>query len=213
MQGTGVDRTLLEVIFYVAIVAEAMTAALAAGRRSMDWFGVCMIACVTALGGGTMRDVVLDHYPLSWVANPYLLVLVCVAALLTIPMARLVGRLRWTFLVLDALGLIVFTIIGCDIAIGLGQPPIIVIVAGMTTGCVGGVLRDVLCNEIPLLFSSELYATISIVTGAIYLGGQKLGFSGDVMTIVAFLVGFPLRLAAIVFKWGMPKFVYDREDW
>ena len=204
---------LLEVIFYVAIVAEAMTAALAAGRRSMDWFGVCMIACVTALGGGTTRDVFLNHYPLTWVANPYLLLIVCAAALVTIPLAQFVARLRWTFLVLDALGLIVFTIIGCDIAIGLGQPPIIVIVAGMATGCVGGVVRDVLCNEIPLLFSSELYATVSIVTGAIYLGCLKFGLPGEIGIVAAFAIGFPLRIAAIVFKWGMPKFIYDKENW
>src|ERR1700710_1541961 len=97
---------LFEAIFYIAIAAEAMTAALAAGRRSMDWFGVCMIACVTALGGGSSRDILLNHYPLIWVANPWLLLLVCGAALLTIPLARVVAKLRWTFLVLDGLGLI-----------------------------------------------------------------------------------------------------------
>ncbi len=204
---------LFEAIFYVALTAEAMTAALAAGRRSMDWFGVCMIACVTALGGGSARDVLLEHYPLIWVGNPYLLLLVCVAALVTIPLVQIIARLRWTFLVLDALGLIVFTIIGCDVAITLGEPPIIVVVAGMVTGCVGGVLRDVLCNEIPLLFSSELYATVSIVTGAVYLAGLHFGLSRDLVVIVAFAVGFQLRIAAIVFKWAMPKFVYDKENW
>jgi uncharacterized membrane protein YeiH len=204
---------MLLAIFYIAIIAEAMTAALAAGRRSMDWFGVCMIACVTALGGGTARDVLLDHYPLTWVANPYLLLLVCVSALATIPLARVVARLRWTFLLLDALGLIVFTIIGCDVALALNQTPIIVIVAGMVTGCVGGVLRDVLCNEIPLLFSSELYATVSIVTGAVYLAGLALGLQHDVVVIIAFLVGFPLRVLAIRFRWRMPKFVYDKDMW
>jgi uncharacterized membrane protein YeiH len=204
---------LLEVIFYLALVAEAMTAALAAGRRSMDWFGVCMIACVTALGGGSTRDILINHYPLTWVANPLLLILVCGAALATIPLSQLVGRLRWVFLVLDALGLIVFTIIGCDVALGLGQPPIIVIVSGMLTGCVGGVLRDVLCNEIPLLFSSELYATISIITGAVYFFGLNFGFAHELVVIVAFLIGFPLRLLAILFKWGMPKFIYDKETW
>lgn len=204
---------MLEFIFYVAIAAEAMTAALAAGRRSMDWFGVCMIACVTALGGGTMRDTLLNHYPLSWVENPWLLAIVCGAALLTIPLAQVVGRLRWTFLLLDALGLIVFTIIGCDVALALHQGPAIAIVSGMVTGCVGGVLRDVLCNEIPLLFSSELYATVSIVTGMVYLGGLNLGLPGEAMVVAAFLVGFPLRVLAIVFKWGMPKFVYDRGNW
>jgi uncharacterized membrane protein YeiH len=204
---------LFEAIFYIAVAAEAMTASLAAGRRSMDWFGVCMIACVTALGGGTTRDVLLNHYPLTWVANPYLLFLVCAAALVTIPLARVVARLRWTFLVLDALGLIVFTIIGCDIAIGLGEPPVIVIVSGMVTGCVGGVLRDVLCNEVPLLFSSELYATVSIVTGAIYFSGLHFGLPREAVVIVAFLIGFPLRILAIVYKWAMPKFIYDKETW
>jgi uncharacterized membrane protein YeiH len=204
---------LFEAIFYIALAAEAMTAALAAGRRSMDWFGVCMIACVTALGGGSSRDILLNHYPLIWVATPWLLLLVCGAALLTIPLARVVAKLRWTFLLLDALGLIVFTIIGCDIAIGLGEPPLIVIVAGMMTGCIGGVLRDVLCNEIPLLFSSELYATISILTGGIYLAGLDYGINRDAMIIAAFLIGFPLRIAAIRFKWGMPKFVFDKGNW
>jgi uncharacterized membrane protein YeiH len=204
---------LLLAISIIAIAAQAMTAALAAGRRSMDWFGVCIIACVTALGGGSVRDVLLNHYPLTWIENPYLLLVVCAAALATVGLARIVGKLRWTFLLLDAIGLIVFTIIGCDIAIGLGEPPIIVIVSGMVTGCVGGVLRDVLCNEVPLLFSSELYATVSIVTGAIYFSGLSWGFPHEIVVVVAFLVGFPLRVLAIIYKWAMPKFIYDKDPW
>ena len=204
---------LLLAISIIAIAAQAMTAALAAGRRSMDWFGVCIIACVTALGGGSVRDVLLNHYPLTWIENPYLLLVVCAAALATVGLARIVGKLRWTFLLLDAIGLIVFTIIGCDIAIGLSEPPIIVIVSGMVTGCVGGVLRDVLCNEVPLLFSSELYATVSIVTGAVYFSGLAWGFPHEIVVVVAFLIGFPLRVLAIIYKWAMPKFIYDKDPW
>lgn len=202
---------LLLTLFYIAITAEAMTAALAAGRRNMDWFGVCILACVTALGGGTMRDVVLGHYPLYWVANPYILLLVCGAALLTIVTARLVDRLRWPFLLLDALGLVVFTIVGCNVALDAGVHPIIVIVAGMTTGIVGGILRDVLCNDIPLVFKGELYATVSIVTGVVYYLGLMAGLATDLVVLVALGVGFPLRVLAILLKWEMPKFVYDRE--
>ena len=202
---------MLIIIFYIAITAEAMTAALAAGRRNMDWFGVCIIACVTALGGGTIRDMILDHYPLVWVANPYLLLLVCGAALLTIAMAQIVDRLRWPFLLLDALGLVVFSIIGCNVAIEIAAHPIIVIVAGMVTGIAGGIMRDVLCNDIPLVFRGELYATVSIVTGAVYFIGLTAGLSSEVMALVAMGIGFPLRVAAIAFKWEMPKFVYDRE--
>lgn len=202
---------MLMILFYIAITAEAMTAALAAGRRNMDWFGVCIIACVTALGGGTARDIFLDHYPLFWVRNPYVLLLVCGAALLTIAIARLVDRLRWPFLLLDAVGLVVFTIVGCNVAIETDAHPIIIIVAGMVTGIVGGILRDVLCNDIPLVFHGELYATVSIVTGVIYYLGLKVGLPTDLMVLVALGVGFPLRVVSLALKWEMPKFVFDRD--
>lgn len=202
---------MLSIMFYIAITAEAMTAALAAGRRKMDWFGVCLIACVTALGGGTLRDILLDHYPLFWVANPYVLLLVSGAALLTIPLARLVDRLKWPFLLLDALGLVVFTVVGCNIGIEAGVHPIIVIVAGMVTGTAGGILRDVLCNDIPLIFQGELYASVSMISGVVYYLGLTGGLPTDLMVILAIALGFAIRVLAIVFKWEMPKFVYDRE--
>ena len=201
---------MLVIAFYVAITVEAMTAALAAGRRNMDWFGVCLIACVTALGGGTMRDIFLDHYPLSWVENPYLLLLVCGAALATIPLARLVDRLKWPFLLLDAVGLVVFTVIGCNIGIEAGVHPIIVIVAGMVTGTAGGILRDVLCNDVPLIFQGELYATVSMITGIVYYLGLSAGMPIDLMVLGSIVLGFSLRTAALVLKWEMPKFVFDR---
>ncbi|MBN9310745.1 MAG: trimeric intracellular cation channel family protein [Devosia sp.] len=202
---------LIQVIFYVAIAAEAMTAALAAGRRSMDWFGVCVLACVTALGGGTARDVLLGHYPLSWVQNPYLLVLCCAAAFVPIALARYMAALRWPFLLLDAIGLVAFTIIGCNVALDMGQQPIIVVVAGLITGIVGGILRDVLCNDVPLVFSSELYATVAIVSGVLYYFGHISDLPLDIVIIGVIVVGVTLRVLAIVFKLQMPKFVYDKE--
>lgn len=202
---------MLQVIFVIAIAAEAMTAALAAGRRKMDWFGVCVLAAVTALGGGTMRDTLLGHYPLSWVKDPTLLLICCAFALLTIALARFMEHLRWPFLLLDALGLVVFTIIGCNVALEMGQPPVIVIVSGMITGIVGGIMRDVLCNDIPLVFSSQLYATVSIVTGALYYFGLRLNMVHDVVTIATIIIGFSLRVLAIRFNWAMPKFIYDKD--
>lgn len=202
---------LLEAIFYVAIAAEAMTAALAAGRRKMDWFGVCVLACVTALGGGTMRDTLLGHYPLTWVANPWLLVICCGAALATIALARFMAALRWPFLLLDAVGLVVFTIIGCNVAMEMGQPFIIIIVSGLITGIVGGILRDVLCNDVPLVFSSELYATVAIVAGLLYTLGVRAGLQQDLVIVAVLLIGFTFRVLAIVFRLEMPKFVYDKD--
>jgi len=195
----------------VALTAQAMTAALAAGKRSMDWAGVCMLGCITALGGGTIRDVLLGHYPLAWVANPWLLGVTALAAFVTILIARVVHRLNTAFLVLDAIGLVIFTMIGCDVAWQMNASLPIVIVAGMITGCAGGVLRDILCNEVPLLFRAELYASVSIVTGLFYSTAFGLKLNDELWTALTFVLGLSFRLLAIRYKWEMPKFVFDGE--
>lgn len=202
---------ILHILYVIAISAEAVTAALAAGRRSMDWVGVCLLAAVTALGGGTVRDMALGHHPLVWVAHPEYLAVVIVAALLTIAIARIVHKLRRLFLFLDAVGLVVFTILGCNVAMDMELPVLVVVVAGMITGCVGGVLRDMLCSEIPLLFRSELYASVSVVTGVIYVGGLYLQLPHDAVMFLAMALGLALRLLALRFDWNMPKFVYEKE--
>ncbi len=211
LSSSPITNELLHVLFLVAIAAEAMTAALAAGRREMDWLGVCLLGCITALGGGSVRDLLLDHHPLSWIAHPSYLLLTGGAALVTIALARFIHPLRHLFLFLDAVGLVVFTVIGCDIALGLGLPWSIAIVSGMITGCVGGVLRDVLCNEVPLLFRAELYATVSIVAGALYVAGLALELHQETVTSGALAIGLALRLLALRFGWSMPKFVYTRD--
>lgn len=189
-----------------------MTAALAAGRRSMDWAGVCMLGAITALGGGTIRDVLLGHYPLLWVAHPIYLAIAAAGAFATILLARLVHRLNLAFLVLDAIGLVVFTMAGCDVAWQVEASLPIVIVSGMITGCAGGVLRDILCNEVPLLFRSELYASVSVVTGLFYAIGTGLQFNDWLWTGLTFVLGLTFRMLAIRYKWEMPKFVFGGEE-
>jgi uncharacterized membrane protein YeiH len=200
--------SVLHLLSWVALAAQAMTAALAAGRRSMDWAGVCMLGAITALGGGTVRDVLLGHYPLAWVERPSYLALTVTAPFVTILMARLVDRLATAFLVLDAIGLVVFTIAGCDIAWQMDLSLPIVIVAGMITGCAGGVLRDILCNDVPLLFRAELYASVAIITGLIYATGFVLKQNGEVWTFMTFAIGLAFRLLAVRYRWNMPKFVF-----
>ena len=200
--------SVLHFLSFVALAAQAMTAALAAGRRSMDWVGVCLLGCITALGGGTIRDLLLGHYPLAWVQNPSYLELTVVAAFVTILLARLVHRLYLAFLVLDAIGLVVFTMTGCDVAWQMDASLPIVIVSGMITGCAGGVLRDILCNDVPLLFRAELYASVSVVTGLFYATAFGLKLNDELWTILTFVLGLSLRLLAIRYKWEMPKFVF-----
>src|SRR6478736_4807320 len=202
------DYSVLHLLSLVAVAAQGMTAALAAGRRSMDWLGVCFLGCITALGGGTLRDLFLGHYPLVWVANPVYLALPGVSALLTIVFARLVHRLSLAFIVLDAIGLVVFTMAGCDVAWQMDASLPIVIVSGMVTGCAGGVLRDVLCNDVPLLFRSELYATVSVATGLFYATAFGLNLNAELWTILTFVSAVSFRLLAVRYKWEMPKFVF-----
>jgi len=203
---------MLHILYIIAITAEAMTAALSAGRRNMDWVGVCMIAWVTALGGGTIRNILLGHYPMTWVSHPEYLLITAGAALFAALIASFMRRLKMLFLYLDALGLVVFTIIGCQLAEEMHLPVIIILLSGMITGCAGGVLRDVLCNDIPLLFRKEVYASVAIVTGGVYLGMEALGSSAQWATLIASVTGLILRLLAIRYEWQMPKFVYH-EEW
>ncbi|WP_338827385.1 trimeric intracellular cation channel family protein [Bradyrhizobium sp. 27S5] len=204
--------SVLHILSFIAVAAQSMTAALAAGRRSMDWAGVCMLGAITALGGGTIRDVLLGHYPLLWVKHPIYLAIAAAGAFATILLARLVHRLNLAFLVLDAIGLVVFTMAGCDIAWQVEASLPIVIVSGMITGCAGGVLRDILCNEVPLLFRSELYASVSVVTGLFYATAFGLHLNDQIWTVLTFALGLTFRMLAIRYKWEMPKFVFRGEE-
>lgn len=197
---------LLHTIYLIAIVAEAMSGAIMGMRRDMDLFGICVVGTITALGGGTIRDILLGNYPLGWIAHPQYLLFTIGAAIVTAMVARFLHHLRSVFLVVDGLGLVAFSVIGCDIARANGMAPGIVILAGMITGVFGGLLRDVLCNEIPLVLQRELYATIALFTGALYVGLLWLEVDPSVAPLAAIGSGFLVRLLAMRFHWKLPSF-------
>jgi len=199
-------------IYLIAITAVAMSGALAAGRRNMDIFGVAFIAFVTALGGGTIRDMVLGHFPIGWTQHPPYIYLVISAGLVTTLFARFMHHLKTVFLVLDALGLIAFSLIGCEVALGMGYAPVVVIMAGMITGIFGGILRDVLCNQVPVVFRQELYASVSLAVCSLYLVLRDLGLGTEANTLISFGLGLALRLCAIWRGWKLPTFSY-RQRW
>ena len=203
---------MLTTVYLVAIVAEAMSGALAAGRRNMDVFGVAVIAFVTALGGGTVRDLILGHFPIGWTQHPEYVYLVISAGLLTILLASHVHHVKRVFLVLDAMGLVAFSLIGCNVAREMGYPVAVVVMSGMITGIFGGVIRDVLCNQVPIVFRRELYASVSLAVCALFLGLGEAGVPADLNTATCFAFGLALRLLAIWQGWGLPTFSY-RQRW
>lgn len=201
---------MLTVIYIIAITAEAMSGALAAGRRKMDIFGVAVIAFVTALGGGTIRDMVLGNFPIGWTQHPEYIYLVITAGLVTTLVARHMHHLQRVFLVLDAMGLIAFSLIGCAIALDMNYAIVVVAMAGMITGIFGGILRDVLCNQVPVVFRRELYASISLAVCILFLVLRAMGVENDLNTAISFAAGLAFRLLAIWRGWRLPIFSYQQ---
>lgn len=198
----------LTVVYLVGIIAEGISAALSAGRLRFDLFGVITLACVTAFGGGVARDVLLNNYPLTWVAHPGYLLAVVAAALITASLSFLAEHFRVLFLVADAIGLAAFSVLGTQIAFNLGHGVVIACVASVVTGVVGGVMRDLLCARIPIVLTHEFYASVCfIITGMMVLL-DALHVSADWAAAIAVAAGLVIRLVAVRARIHLPVFDY-----
>ncbi len=198
---------ILDLLGFLGVAVFAASGALAAGRKNLDWLGVVVLAVATAIGGGTIPDLLLDRHPIFWVADQTHLAVILVTAALTLLYVRFRQPPWSALLVADALGLALFTISGAQIAEDKGLPGLIVVVMGTITGAAGGVLRDVLTAEVPLLLrQTELYATASIVGIAAYLGLQAGGMVAKVAALIGMTVVAAVRFAAIRWKLRLPSF-------
>lgn len=197
---------LLYILDLCGVAVFAASGALAAGRKSLDLLGVFVIAVVTAIGGGTLRDLLLDRHPIFWIADPAYLVVISIAAVTTLIYVRVRRAPPRSLLIADALGLGVFTVLGARVAQDAGLHWLIVMLMGTITGVAGGMLRDVLSAEVPLILRRDLYATAALAGAAVYLAVRQIALP-ELWAIVAGIgTVFLLRGLAMFRGWSLPVF-------
>ncbi len=197
-----------ELIYWAGVAAVAVSAAtgvLEAGRKPIDLFGMVLVALTAALGGGTLRDLLLDR-PAFWIADPTYLVTALAAGVATFALVRLVRLPPNLFLLPDAIGLALFTVVGTEIALAYEVPWLAATFLGVVTGVFGGVLRDMLANEVPLVFSGELYGTAAWAGALLYVGLGRSGVAAPLAAGLAFALIIAVRLAAIRWRIRLPTF-------
>lgn len=192
------------ILYYLDLVGVAVFAAsgvLAARDRGLDLLGVIVVAAMTAIGGGTVRDLLLDRHPIFWLADPTYVVVIIAAGLVTAAYVWIRPPPGVTMLVADALGLALFALSGAQVAEAAECPPMIVVMLGTMTGVTGGVLRDVVTAQVPLILRREIYATAAIAGVTLYLVLQALGIARQPAFGAGMVVVVALRMLAI--RWGL----------
>jgi len=184
----------------------AISGALAIQDHHDDLFGAGFLGFVTAIGGGTLRDIMLGSYPLVWIGDVFFLYSIFAGVLVAYIFFKPLMRLKRTFLVFDTLGISFFTVLGVEKALNLGVSPEIAAIMGMFSAVMGGVIRDVLTNETPVLFRKEIYATACLTGAIIYLIFFKLGADRNLNMVLSITLIFTIRMLAVKYKLTLPNF-------
>lgn len=205
---TLTELPLIHAFDLLGVAVFAISGALAAGHKGLDWVGVIALAVVTSIGGGTLRDVLLNRDAVFWIADPTYLWVILGAAVVTIIYARFYRVPANALRIADALGLALFTVLGAQIAEAEGAPVLVVIVMGILTGVAGGIIRDVLIREVPLVFrpTEELYSVAALGGVLCYLLLKALAVPAAVAAIFGIMLVAGLRLAAVIWKIRLPAF-------
>ncbi len=196
----------LNIIDVLGTFAFAVSGAFAAMEKKLDPFGVLIISFVTAIGGGTLRDVLVGNTPVNWLSNSTTILVTFFSAIATMFFGTYLKQWNKALFLFDALGLGLFTIIGLEIGLKYGFQASICIALGTITACFGGVLRDVLLNKLPLIFHKEIYALACIAGGITYYFLYYTQINNDLSKIICILLIFFIRIVAVRYKLALPKF-------
>jgi len=202
--------SLLLIIDILGTLSFSISGVLTAVKKRMDPFGIFIIAFVTAVGGGTTRDLLID-VPIFWMYDLRFIYTIAGASVLAIIFRRKLGYIRKSLFLFDTVGIALYTIIGVEKGIAAGFPPLICVALGTLSACFGGVIRDVLCNEIPIIFRKEIYATACIVGAFAYFGLLYTSLPQDAVILISGALVILIRVLAVTFKLSLPT-LYTNEE-
>ena len=197
------ESTLLLIIEIVGTIAFAISGIRLAAAKKFDWFGAYIVGLVTAIGGGTLRDILLDTTPF-WMENGWYLAVTGISLAYVIMFRKKLVRLNSTFFFFDTIGLALFVVIGIQKTIAFGYPMWVAVVMGTITGAFGGVVRDILINEVPLIFRKDVYGTACIAGGLIYWIMIITGASPVIQQLTCAATVILIRLLAVKYNWSIP---------
>jgi uncharacterized membrane protein YeiH len=190
-----------------AVTMFAMSGALAATDRQMhkDFFGVAFTSFITAVGGGSLRDIILGVHPLVWISDIHYMYAIIGGAAIAVLFQKWLLKLRRTLFLFDAIGIGVYTIIGLQKSLALGVNPLAAVILGMFSAVFGGVIRDTLLNELPLIFRKEIYATACLAGALLYVGLDVLHVDANLNGALSVLLIIAIRIVAVLKKWSLPS--------
>ena len=200
------NLSLVYILEMAGTAAFAVSGALAASRKNMDIFGFCVLALMPAVGGGTIRDIVIGRYPVFWISDNRYVAVAIIAALIVFFTSYKPGSRRRMLVWMDALGLALFAALGTEICLQHDTGPLVAIMLGVTTAVTGGMIRDIICNEIPLILSHEIYATAAFVAAVCYVLAGNFGVGDQLSLVIAVVAGFVVRALGIAYNWSLPSF-------
>lgn len=196
---------IFSILDILGLIAFAISGALAGIEKKLDFFGVFVIAMVTSIGGGTLRDLLIGNTPVFWLLNLQTFYIVTAATILSIIFRQYLSFLRTSLFLFDTIGIGIFTIIGIEKGLSINFSPIVCILLGTVTACFGGVARDILCNEIPVIFRKEIYATACLMGGFMFFGLKLLYVNDDVIYVGTAGTIILIRILAVRYNWSFPK--------
>lgn len=201
---------LILVLDIIGTVAFAVSGVLTALNRRMDPFGILIVASAAAIGGGTLRDVLIGA-PVAWMQDLTYIYVILATTILTVTFRKRIRYIRRSLFLFDTIGIALYTVVGVEKGIAAGFSPVICVVLGTMTACFGGVIRDILSNKIPIIFRKEIYATACILGGMAYFLLAKTALSADFVVIASMLVVMTIRLLAVYFDLSLPS-VYSKKE-